>query len=94
MLTSKALSYATSVLLVLTYTLYLTYYFINGVGFKINDAYTAIAELQWAGDALSNFGSSVLLSIGVVSITLIAIIYFVKRDRNEIPAKVLISIHE
>ncbi len=76
---NKILNASTNLFLFLTFSIYLTYYFINGYGFTFNEATVAISEFTLMKGAFINFGDSIFWAIGLSVLGLLFIYIFFSR---------------
>jgi len=92
LLTSKnrALRHSSYIVLFLTFSIFLTYFFINGYGFTSNEAMVAISDFSFAKEAFKNFSTSIYKAVGFSTLLLIAICFFIGKTYNNIRTNILI----
>ncbi len=73
--TSKITRYFMAIMLFITYSIYFTYYFLNGTGFVINNAYIILSEYTFAKEAFATY-YPVILKAMAVSALFVGAIYF------------------
>ncbi len=95
LLTSKnrLIRWLFSGILFLTFSIFLTYYFINGYGFSTNEAMVALSDFDFAGEAFNNFSGAIYKGVGLAILLIVATFFIIRKTYNKIsPVKLLIPL--
>ncbi len=81
---SRIVRWIFSGILLITFSIFLTYYFINGYGFSTNEAMVAISTLDFAGEAFNNFSGAIYKGVGLSILFLGLLFYLIRKTYNKI----------
>jgi len=87
---NKILRVTTYLFLLVTFSIYMTYYYINGYGFTATEANIAISDFGFVKEAFNNFSQSIGFA-SVTVLTILSVIYAISRNvKHNINPRVLI----